>query len=225
VRVLIADDSEMARLLLEGVVEELGHECLVAVDGAEAWDLYQRIGADVVISDWLMPGLDGLELCRRVRAQTSAPYTYFIILTVLEDKHHALQGMLAGADDYLIKPLDRDDLQLRLIAAARVTALQRRLADMQRSQRRLEGITLAGRELAHLLNNDLALAFGTLELVRERVPLPEMYRGLVAEATAHLEGAVRHVSDLQQVVRVETKETPSGLSLDIQRSLVHQPVH
>jgi DNA-binding response OmpR family regulator len=131
-RVLIAEDSLMARRVLYEAVEFLGHECLQAEDGEAAWTLYEAHGADVIISDWVMPQVDGLELCRRVRAQPhaslAAPYTYFIFLTVFEDKRHVVAAMEAGADDYLTKPLDPADLQARLIAAERVTALHRELA-------------------------------------------------------------------------------------------------
>src|SRR6476469_1794330 len=116
-RVLIAEDSRMLRRAVGRMVGGLGHECVAAEDGEQAWALFQRDGADVVVSDWIMPGIEGLELCRRIRAQTERPYTYFVLLTVLEEKHHALAGMRAGADDYLVKPVDLDDLQLRLIAA------------------------------------------------------------------------------------------------------------
>jgi signal transduction histidine kinase len=127
-RVLIAEDSGILRRALRRAVEGLGHECVEAEDGEAAWHLFDQQGADVVISDWMMPGLEGPELCRRVRAVSGRPYTYFVILTVLEEKRHALAGMRAGADDYLTKPVDLDDLQLRLIAAERVTELHRRLA-------------------------------------------------------------------------------------------------
>ncbi len=136
-RVLVADDDPVTRIVLLRAVERLGHQCHAAGDGTEAWTTFRRLGADVIISDWIMPGLEGPELCRRVRAQPRAPYTYFILLTVLEDKQHALEGMEAGADDYLTKPLDFDDLRARLIVAARVTALHRRLArrDAERESR------------------------------------------------------------------------------------------
>ena len=92
-RVLIAEDSALERLLFQRTVEELGHECLVAGDGGQAWELFQAAGADVIISDWAMPGIDGLELCRRVRTRDGGSYTYFIFLTMLEDKQHARLGM------------------------------------------------------------------------------------------------------------------------------------
>jgi len=129
-RVLIADDSATSRLLLRAALGALGHECVEASDGAEALAIFTREGADVIVSDWMMPGLTGEELCRRIRI-SELGYTYFILLTSLEDKSHALAGMEAGADDYLSKPLNRNDLEVRLGAAARVTALHRRLADQQ----------------------------------------------------------------------------------------------
>jgi two-component system cell cycle response regulator len=129
-RVLIADDSATSRLLLRAALGALGHRCVEANDGSEAFELFTREGADVIVSDWMMPGLTGEELCRRVRA-TELSYTYFILLTSLEDKSHALAGMEAGADDYLSKPLNRNDLEIRLGAAVRLTALHRRLAGQQ----------------------------------------------------------------------------------------------
>jgi sigma-B regulation protein RsbU (phosphoserine phosphatase) len=131
-KILLAEDSAASRFLLQRAVEELGHECVVAEDGLQAWELYKRGGPEVVISDWIMPGLDGDELCRRIRADQDGAYTYFVMLTSLEDKEHVLRGMQAGVDDYLTKPLDRNDLSARLIAASRVTALHRQIVEQQR---------------------------------------------------------------------------------------------
>jgi CheY-like chemotaxis protein len=218
-RVLIAGDNRTTRPLVQGVVEDLGHECVSAADGAEAWDYCATGIVDVVISDWRMPGCDGLELCHRVRAHPTVHLTYFIMLLTRSDKHRARQAMEVGANDFLFQPLDTEDLQLRLIAAARATDLHRQLADMQRRQGHLEGVTLAGRELTHRLNNDLALALGTLELVRARVPMPETFQTLVDEAVDRLEQAGRHVADLQQVVHVATRDTPLGPSRDLPRAV------
>jgi signal transduction histidine kinase len=136
-RVLIAEDSGMLRRALARMVEGLGHDCVQAPDGEVAWAEFESDGADVVISDWIMPGIEGPELCRRIRSATDRPYTYVIFLTVLDEKHHALAGMRAGADDYLNKPVDLDELQLRLIAAERVTALHRQLAERGAEERRV----------------------------------------------------------------------------------------
>jgi two-component system, cell cycle response regulator len=150
VRVLIAEDSDIERMILQEAVEGLGHECVAAADGSQAWSLFRESSVDVLISDWLMPGLEGPELCRRVRAQPGVPYTYVVMLTALEDKGSTMAGMAAGADDYLTKPLNVDDLEARLVAAARVTALHQQLtgraAERERSlARRQKLLGLAGR--------------------------------------------------------------------------------
>lgn len=130
-RILVVDDSAAYRRVLEAEVTRLGHRCTVAEDGEQAWGSFDREPADVVISNWLMPGIDGDELCRRIR-ESDHPYPYFVLFTARDGKRNVLRGMEAGADDYLAKPLDRDDLEVCLVAAERVTRLHRRIADQQR---------------------------------------------------------------------------------------------
>jgi DNA-binding response OmpR family regulator len=101
------------RQLLETIVTLLGHECLTASDGAEAWSMFEQHGADVVISDWMMPNVDGLELCQRVRASESQ-HTYFLFLTALGTMDEVVRGLQAGADDYLTKPVNLKALESRL---------------------------------------------------------------------------------------------------------------
>ncbi|MFN8636788.1 MAG: response regulator [Chloroflexota bacterium] len=371
-RVLVAEDDVDIRDLLEIAVASLHHEVRSARDGREAWELFQAEGADVIISDWLMPRMQGTELCRLVRQADGIPYVYFVILTALDSEEHMLQGMQAGADDYLAKPFTIGALQARLVAAERVTLLHRALAqrDAERAlslarhaavlrvarrfaaegdpdsllrdliveavalvrgeigavyrwdetaqqlvqvassgdatnlaasrlgqgslrleegsvghaaERRapvllnddglgaevavpllhegrlvgclavrtarggltfsnenveslemlagvaaaalvgleraqLVAVTLAARELAHVLNNDLALPVGALELLREDPGLLPHLRQIVEEAGAGLAAAAGHVRRLQQVVRIQTKETPVGPALDLERS-------
>ena len=127
-KILIAEDDAVSRLILSRAVEGLGYEVLAADDGQTAWDTFQaERDLDVVISDWMMPGMNGLELCAKIRAANSRGYTFFIFLTALADKEHLLEGMEAGADDYLSKPLNRDELRARLVGAGRVTELHRQL--------------------------------------------------------------------------------------------------
>lgn len=159
-RILIAEDDTVSRTILRRSVEKFGHECLVAEDGEKAWELLQSTPeVDVIISDWMMPGVDGLELCRRVRAANNGRYTFFVFLTALGDKEHLLEGMRAGADDYLSKPLDREQLQMRLIAASRVSSLHRQLneqkAELQQLNREL--FAAARRDPLTSLGNRLQL--------------------------------------------------------------------
>ncbi len=126
-KILVADDDLGSRLVAQAAVHALGHQCLVAVDGTEAWQLLQAERPDVLLSDRAMPGMDGLELCRQVR-RLSDGYTYIVLLTGHGQPQDVLAGMRAGADDYLAKPLNPLDLQARLLAAQRVTDLHTELA-------------------------------------------------------------------------------------------------
>ena len=128
-RILVADDDPSSRLIARVAVQTLGHECDTVTDGAEAWEAFRSRPHDVVISDWLMPGLTGLELCRNIRAHPVNGYPYFIMVTGQGAPDQVVEGMTAGADDYLVKPLDADVLQARLIGATRVTSLHRELDD------------------------------------------------------------------------------------------------
>ena len=106
--ILVADDDPTSLLIVETTLRNLGHLCLSATDGTQAWEIFQTRRPDVVISDWLMPGLTGLELCRMIRAHP-ARYTYLILVTGQDSRDQMFEGMSAGADDYLVKPLDADD--------------------------------------------------------------------------------------------------------------------
>jgi CheY-like chemotaxis protein len=113
-KILVAEDSTQTSMILQSAIEGLGHECLVAADGAAAWELFQQQSdLQVVLSDWLMPRMDGRELCRRIRESDRAD-TYFIFLTTLEDKLHILEGERAGADAYLTKPVEYEALRSAL---------------------------------------------------------------------------------------------------------------
>ncbi len=127
-KVLIAEDDPVSRTVLNRTVEKFGHECLVAKDGLEAWEMYRNTpDVEVIISDWMMPNMEGLEFCRSVRGLEREGYTFFIFLTALGSREHLLEGMQAGADEYLTKPLDVDQLRVKLIAASRVVSLYQRM--------------------------------------------------------------------------------------------------
>jgi two-component system cell cycle response regulator len=132
-KILVADDDATSRLIITTAVSNLGHECETVSEGTQAWDAFRLCRPDVVISDWMMPGKSGLELCSSIRSDPSGSYTYFIMVTRHDGREQILEGMGAGADDYLTKPLNAEDLEARLIAAARVTSLHRQLGH-QRSE-------------------------------------------------------------------------------------------
>jgi DNA-binding response OmpR family regulator len=132
VKVLVVDDDAVVRLLVKTMVHQLGHEVTVAAGGAEAWTLLQASPAHVVLSDWIMTDVDGLELCRRIRAKPSADYTYVILLTALNAKAHYLMAIDAGVDDFLTKPFDPDLLAARLRVAERILGLRHHVEDLEK---------------------------------------------------------------------------------------------
>jgi diguanylate cyclase (GGDEF)-like protein len=125
--VLIADDDPGTRLTISAAVERLGHRCTVTEDGAAAWRAYQAEVPDAVITDWQMPGMDGTALVRAIREQRDGRYAYVMVLTGVADEESARATMEAGADDLLLKPLEHAQLERKLIAAGRVTAMHRRM--------------------------------------------------------------------------------------------------
>jgi two-component system cell cycle response regulator len=164
VKILIADDSIVSRHLLEATLRRWGYEVLVACDGAEALELLERNDApSLIILDWMMPGMTGVEVCRRIRQRSSEPYTYILLLTSKSQKEDLIEGMEAGADDYVTKPFDQNELQVRLRAGTRLVDLQSQLLKAREELReqatrdfltrlwnRSSILTELGRELARL---------------------------------------------------------------------------
>ncbi|MHC6219645.1 GGDEF domain-containing response regulator [Arthrobacter sp. MMS24-S77] len=127
-KVLVADDDFGSRLVAKAAVEQSGHECIVAADGSSAWELYKQHRPQVVVTDLMMPGLDGLDLCRAIRSAEEDSYTYLVLVTSKDSREDVVAGMKAGADDYVAKPLDPFTLHTRLLVAQRVTSLHTDLA-------------------------------------------------------------------------------------------------
>lgn len=132
-RVLIADDSIVSRHLLEATLKKWGYEVTVACDGAEAWSILEQEGSpSMAILDWVMPTLTGPEVCTRVRSLGRAQYTYILLLTSKNQREDLIAGMGAGADDYITKPFDQQELEVRLEAGKRILRLHEALMTAQR---------------------------------------------------------------------------------------------
>ena len=131
-KILIAEDQEVTRIKLQSDLEKWGHEVIAAEDGAQAWELFQQGEFSMVITDWMMPNMDGMELVQRIRAAKTPDYVYIIMLTAKAEKHDIVAGMGAGADDFLAKPFHRDELNVRLRAGKRITQLNKQLNESNR---------------------------------------------------------------------------------------------
>ncbi len=128
-RILIAEDHYVSRHLLERNLTNWGFDVIAAEDGEKAAEILGRDDApSLAILDWMMPKMDGVEVCSRVRQNTGRPYIYLVLLTAKSQKEEIAAGLEAGADDYVIKPFDPDELRARLKVGQRVVNLERALA-------------------------------------------------------------------------------------------------
>ena len=122
-KILIAEDDDITRRLLGSALTNLGHDVREASDGREAWNAWERGEFPFIISDWMMPDLDGLDFCRRIRAEHRRDYTYIVLLTSRTGKANYLEAMSAGADDFITKPFQKDSLAARVRVAERILGL------------------------------------------------------------------------------------------------------
>jgi len=138
-RILIADDSIVSRHLLDATLRKWGYEVTIASDGLEAWNLLKEPEAPrIAILDWVMPGLTGPEVCKRVRDNShgsDAAYIYLLLLSSKSQKEDLIEGLESGADDYLTKPFDQHELRVRLRAGTRIIDLQRELLEAREELR------------------------------------------------------------------------------------------
>jgi len=196
-RILIAEDEPMSRLLLQTHLQKWGYEVTAACNGADAWNLFQAGNFPLVISDWMMPEMDGPELVDRIRTSERTGFVYVILLTAKTHKEDVVVGMEAGANDFVTKPFDVDELRVRVRAGERIVRLEQDLAEQYRVLRetqtalvqseKLAGLGRLAAGMAHEINNPLAYVTNNLTVLRrdmgEALALLDRYR----QARARLE--------------------------------------
>jgi two-component system cell cycle response regulator len=135
-RVLVAEDDAMFRRILKKWLENWGYQVTVAEDGGKAWSiLQQERPPELLILDWMMPEIEGVELCRRIRERQRPPYQYILLVTGKDDKEDLVRGLEAGADDYLTKPFEQNELRAHLLVAKRILKLQQDLINAREELR------------------------------------------------------------------------------------------
>ncbi len=218
-KTLIAEDDAANRRLLEVTLTRWGHQVITARDGNEAWQTFEADGdaPQLAILDWMMPGRDGPDVCRLIRERPNQPYVYVLLLTARDQKRDFLAGMDAGADDYLVKPFDPNELQARLRAGQRVLDLQAqllaqnvRLEQTARSERaahdalkqaqshlvqseKMIGLGQMVAGVAHEINNPLAFVTSNMAVLERDVKALEQILALYGEGDDAL---ARHQPDL-----------------------------
>jgi signal transduction histidine kinase len=214
-RVLIVDDQEANRLLLRDLLESQGHEVAEAVDGLDALQRVADAAPDVVLLDVGMPGIDGFEVCRRLKAASATASIPVLLVTALSQRDQRLLGIGAGANDYITKPIDKSDLGLRVRNAIRMRQLY---MEIEGQYRRLEKLELLRDSLVHMIVHDLR---SPLAAIRAYLDLMKMdgEGKLDQEMTESIDEArkvavdmTEMVSDLLDVSRLEAGRMPLELS-------------
>ena len=169
-KILIAEDQAPSALFLRRILERMGHDVMVATDGVAAWEAIQDDPALILLSDWVMPRMDGLELCRKIRDRGGDGYTYVILLTSKDRREERLEGLHAGADDFLTKPIDADELAVRLGIAGRILSVHEAMARQNARLAELATVDeLTGVKNRRRFREDLELFFAVA--TRRGVPL------------------------------------------------------
>ncbi|HTU93279.1 MAG TPA: response regulator [Gemmataceae bacterium] len=179
-KVLIAEDEAVSRHLLQAYLQQWGHQVAAAPDGSAAWRLFQEQEFPLVLSDWMMPEMDGLELIRQIRAGASGAYVYIILLTARAEKQDVIEGLEAGANDFVTKPFDRGELRVRVRAGERIIELEQALAAQNRALREAQAALVQTEKMAslgqlaagmaHEINNPISYVANNLAVLRRDVP-------------------------------------------------------
>ena len=178
-KVLLAEDGLTMRRLLSSQLESWGYEVTIAEDGAAAWKEFEKSHFPLVLTDWVMPEVDGLELIRRIRAREQSEYVYIVLLTARSAREDLVEAMEAGADDFLGKPCNPKELRVRLRAGERIIGLERTLVEKNRQlmeaqaalvqTEKLAGVGQLAAGMAHEINNPIAFVSNNLAVLQRDV--------------------------------------------------------
>ena len=223
-KALLVEDDPDLRLLIQNLLVERGHDVHAYPDAESAWDAYQRGGRfPLMILDWMLPGMTGLDLCRRVRGGIGGEDAVVVVITAHQEPNHLTTILQAGADDYIAKPFEVEFFEVRLQIAERhaeTKEARRRAEEAARDGARLQGALLAANTVEHHLGNQLALTMGYTELLAEGPALP---RPADHYAQMALEGVVRATETLRtlrSIIRLEEADMAGPAYIDLERSAV-----
>lgn len=208
--ILIAEDSFVSRKFLQKMLEEFGHTVIAAEDGMQAWELFNERKFEMVITDWMMPRMDGLALCQQIRQKKSADYVYIIILTAKDQKANAIKGLDAGADDYITKPLDPGELSTRIKVGQRILQLEdaHKNANLQLLQsEKMASVGQLAIGVAHKINNPTGFVSSNLKTLAKYQNdinlLVEKYRKFVLEIKENGQPALAVAEKIQTLAKLE----------------------
>jgi sigma-B regulation protein RsbU (phosphoserine phosphatase) len=223
VKVLLADDSALGRRLVEATLTRAGHDVTSVADGEEAVAAFARLSPPLVILDWLMPNVDGLEACRRIRILAGGPDAFVLMITSRDQSADLVDALGAGVDDYVMKPVTAEMLAARVVIAERrleQNVLRRRAEDALAAAQRLAGIGETTLALQHEINNPLAalLVHAQILVTEAATPALKADLDLVVELTRRIADVVRRLTALKVPRSVQYLGTASMIDLSTSKS-------
>jgi two-component system, NtrC family, sensor kinase len=217
--ILIADDDPITRKILSSMIKTAGHEVVFAENGMEAWDLLRAKKTRILISDWMMPELDGPDLCKKIRDAEWPYYIYIILLTSKDLKSDAIKGLEAGADDFVIKPVHRDEMVARIRSGQRIIQLEENYRQMHAQLLQSDKMASIGQlaaGVAHEINNPTGFISSNLTTLndyqKDLTSVIERYRKLV-ETVREVKGDVRPELQLDKKVD-QIRELEDKIDID-----------
>jgi signal transduction histidine kinase len=211
-KILIAEDDPISQNLLDKMVQHEGYDTVLVNNGKSAWEKVKRDKIDMVITDWLMPEMDGLQLCREIRRANLSRYVYVILLTSKGQVEDAVEALDAGADDYIRKPFNPDELKARILAGNRIIELEdkQKKANAQLLQsEKMSSIGQLAAGVAHEINNPTGFVSSNLKTLTDYLNdlsnLINHYRKLVSDLKENTPGNLPSITEekLEQIASLE----------------------
>ena len=211
-KILIAEDNLTSRRILETILVKWNYDVISACDGNEAWEkLQEKDHPKLIILDWMMPGINGVEICRRLRQAEAVEPIYIILLTARDEKNDIVEGLGAGADDYIPKPFDKDELRARIDVGRRVVELQAALLEKEKLQVIFE---MTG-AICHELSQPMQAISGNSELMLLNLQKDNPMYKHVETIKSQVERMGDITRKLKRVTRYKTKDYINSKIIDL----------
>lgn len=214
-RILFAEDDTISRKSLTRWMTGWGYEVVAAENGIDAWEMLQgEEPPKLILLDWMMPGLDGIEICRRVKGLEKDSFNYVLLLSGRDDQQDIVDGLEAGADDYITKPFKKNELQARINVGRRVLEMQLSLLE----KKKLQGIIEMAGAVCHELNQPLQVVSASAEMLAQGIEPEHPMFGKIERIMKQVDRMGEITRKLMNVTRYETKDYLTTRIIDIEKS-------
>jgi CheY-like chemotaxis protein len=214
-KILIAEDDLTSRRILQAILAKWGYQVVSTADGNEAWEKLQGKDApQLALLDWMMPEMNGIEVCRKLRQVKTTSPIYVILLTARNNKEDLIEGLDSGADDYIAKPFDNDELRARINVGRRIIALQDALIEKEK----LQGVIEMAGAVCHDLNQPLMAVSGFSEILLMNTPEDNPQYPNIRNIQEQVERMGKITRKLMNITRYKTRDYLQGKIIDLDKS-------